>query len=193
VQNNGGLTVTTLSVVQYNTSGSNGGGVVNRGGRLTVNHSVLNANTALSGDGGGLFNFNGGTASVANGSTVENNSANTGAGIDNLATLGVSNNVLLENNRAKWNGGGLANWSYASVYGSCMFWGNTAGNNGGGIYNAATLSVMNTNFEFDHAANVGGGVCNWFGSLSDNLTRSNFAWCSAGFAPDIFRNPFNWF
>jgi hypothetical protein len=205
----GGIVNSGVCYVQYGSSVSGNhayaGAGIDNGGTVYVIGSSINSNTAHS-NGGGILSagtvvltyYDNGNALVP--SQVDGNVAGylgsgNGGGIDNYNSTGrlTLNHADLSGNTAYGNGGGLQNDSggTAWVENSSTVDGNGA-NTGAGIDNGATLSVTNTNFEYDHATNIGGGVYN-SASLSDNLNRSNFAGCSSGFAPDIFRNFFNWF
>jgi predicted outer membrane repeat protein len=178
---NEGYVTISNSDLNGNTAGSNGGGIANFLGRLDIEASVVEYNTTVhGGDGGGLYNYSGGTAVVENGSVFQYNSAATGAGIDNLATLTVTNSTF-NHNHAGWNGGGIANWATADILAS-VFEYNSAGNDGGGVYTNSpdTIRVwlpgyVSDTFEYDHANNDGGGFYNsgaWvFGVRTLNFVR----------------------
>ena len=85
--NDGQLTLEN-SLVTAN-SAVNGGGIYNNGGILTLVNSTLEGNTATNGNGGGIYN-NGGMVNLAN-STFLNNSASFGNDIyNNGGTVAVT-------------------------------------------------------------------------------------------------------
>ncbi|MCP4709957.1 MAG: hypothetical protein GY869_15140, partial [Planctomycetes bacterium] len=83
----GAVTLSRLSVVSGTTGGYGGGAYVAPGGALTVLTSTFSGNTAVDGsNGGGILNF--GSVYMRN-TTVSNNSAREGGGINNN-TAGIA-------------------------------------------------------------------------------------------------------
>ncbi len=83
----------TNSTFSGNAAGSDGGGIYNNAGSLTVNNSTLSGNTA-SMDGGGIFNA--GSGPTLNNSIVAGNTANGSLGSDDCDGCGTqsSNNLI---------------------------------------------------------------------------------------------------
>lgn len=92
---NGGaaLTLKNMTIIAGAAgSSSNGGGILNHGGTLTIENSIFSDNSAS--DGGGISNAGGGTLNVTN-STFSGNSANGGGGgIFNARALNVTNTII---------------------------------------------------------------------------------------------------
>src|SRR5215216_5021280 len=87
-------------------SGVPGGGIVNKGGALTVTHSTFSRNNAVVG-GGGIANIDGGTLRVIDSTFYANRSIAAGA-ILNDARLEVSYSTFSAND-AEFGGGGIMN------------------------------------------------------------------------------------
>jgi len=116
-----------------------GGGVLNERGQLTLHHCVLEDNQT-SNTGGGLDNA--GTASVSH-CTFHRNAADAGGGVFNDGSLTLDNSLLYENT-AKNTGGALDNGRQATVT-NTTFSANKAGK-GGGIFNDENLVLLNVTF-----------------------------------------------
>jgi hypothetical protein len=166
---------------------TNGGGIFNDTGTLSLNNSTVSGNSASPscqgrglcvGDGGGIFNNNG-TMTISNG-TISKNSANESGGIDNRGTLTISNSTVSGNtadfNRGNAFGGGISNGGKLEINNTTIS-GNSAlgslGSFGGGINGTATLqnSIV--------ANNTSGGNCsgtiisNGFNLSSDGTCNLN--------------------
>ncbi len=164
------LTVANKSVVS---DSSDGAGIYNSGGTVTVSDSTFSGNSA-SGTyyGGGIDNY--GTLSVSN-STFASNGAFGCGGICNysLGTVSV-NNSTFASNRADYSGGSICNNGTLTVNNS-TFSGNSA-RGGGGIYNSGTLTVNNSTFS-GNSADDGGGIYNSDGTVT--VSNSTFSGNSA--------------
>src|SRR5207245_9530682 len=86
--------VLTNSTVSGNTSGNQGGGIVNAG-MLTLTNSTVTANTSGP-TGGAIYNFGGATANIKN-TIVANNTVNSGAGPDLGGTFNSQDYNLIGN------------------------------------------------------------------------------------------------
>jgi hypothetical protein len=179
-----------------------GGGIYNDG-NLTVNASNIQANHAPDGNGGGIYNNAGAILLVENNSGFWFNTAETGAGIDNVS-YGSSSlpgvlvvNSTFNDNSATWNGGGIANLGSAFIVASIFDY-DHAGNDGGGIYNSSSLSLASSYngntygpsvFGWDSASTNGGGIFN-IGGLSgiNNLSFQSGNWAPNG--PNIGDFPY---
>jgi len=128
--------------------------------------TIRNGNTATSG--GGIYNL--ATLYVQNGSTVSANTATlSGGGIYNLATLYVQNGSTVSANTATYYGGGIYNWGGTTTVDGSTVSANTAGG-GGGISNATTLYVQNGSTiggaSTGNTADSGGGIYNYGGGTT---------------------------
>ena len=168
------VSLNALTIANAYSSFSDGGGLFNNGGAMTVTNSTFYSNTAP--DGGGLRNS--GTLSLIN-STFYSNTADTGGGLVNYGTLTVTNSTFYSNTASNV-GGGLYNGGTLTVTNS-TFYSNTASTLGGGLANAGTLTVTNSTFYSNTASVVGGGIHN-NGTLllQDTLIAGNLGGDCAG-------------
>ena len=166
------------STFSNNIASSEGGGVWNGTGTMTVSACTFNANIAQGDNadngGGALFN-NGGTLLVNRGTSVSGNQATgtsgSGGGLLNLGTATVVQSFF-NNNTANRAGGGIEDAGAGS--GSLTvrrsdFQGNDAGTapgNGGGIHitGAGNSTVFKSTFT-SNTAEEGGGVWNGSGTM----------------------------
>lgn len=175
----------------------NGGGIYNAApGRLTIDNTLFQQNTAL--DGPGLYNATGAQADLT-AVTLRANTGGYGGGIENSGTLTLTQS-LLDQNTVTGSGGGL--WNLGGVvtlrqttvsnnrayeggginsYGQHMHLrdvnmiGNMAtGSHGGGIYvSSGTAFVHNATLSRNQARSAsadGGGI---YQRSDDNLTLTN--------------------
>jgi CSLREA domain-containing protein/uncharacterized repeat protein (TIGR01451 family) len=157
-------TLSRLSILN-NTSG---GGVYNSGGTLTrliVNSCTVMTNTATSG--GGIFNAGVGANATVNDTRIRGNSATgAGGGLYNNGVLTL-NRSTVDNNQAR-TGGGIDHAGGNLYLTNDTVSGNTAGDNGGGIYNRGSAILSNVTFA-DNVANglnTGGNIFNDEAELS---------------------------
>lgn len=165
------------STITSNVSVYGGGGIMNEGS-LTVENSVLSANS--SGQGGALYNT-GATIilnSVVGGGVGEGNIASDGGGgLFNLGTMTVDGSTVSYN----WApiGGGLFNWTGGMLTLSNSTVSINSAYLGGGLHNkedSTTVIQNGTVFSLNYAESSGGGIHNWgtltiTGSvLSDNTS-----------------------
>jgi CSLREA domain-containing protein len=158
ISNRQGALSLTYSTVSSNTAGSaggSGGGISNSGGTLTINWGTINGNivttTTGSGGGGGIAHGDvhtsegtiTGTATLLN-STVSNNRAESGGGINSSGTIDLSN-CTISNNYASNTGGGIQSGGKTKLT-NCTVSENTADNFAGGINAGIGFSVENTIF-----------------------------------------------
>ncbi len=185
--NGGGLHITgagssliTGGTVSGNVAASEGGGLWNGSGIMTVDGTTITGNTA-SGDaanngGGGIFNI-GGILNVDN-ATINNNIANGSSGsgggiLNDMGTLNVTNTTFTDNsaNRA---GGGIEDNSMAGgmlTVVNVNFTNNSVGaapGNGGGLHITGPGNSMITNGDVigNTAASEGGGLWNGSGTMT---------------------------
>jgi hypothetical protein len=107
--------------------GSFGGGIANNGGKATIINSTVTENTVTcpnhptgSGDGGGIFNDNGGTIVVSHSTISHNRAKDMGGGIRNNSNGSLRmDNTIVANNHAGYLGsdlrGSLTNSGYNLV------------------------------------------------------------------------------
>ena len=140
-----------------------GGGIFNRGGRITLINCIITHNTAY---GGAVYNSLNGTLEL-NGSTIAENNATTGGGIYNeYGIVDMNAGSFITNNTAIDYGGGI--WSQIqttlNLNGSIIS-GNRAAS-GGGIYgNGAAINMYSGSIS-NNSANRGGGIFNENGPLN---------------------------
>jgi hypothetical protein len=134
---------------------SEGAGIHNNEGTLTVSDSAFVANTA--GAGGGITNA--ATAKVTRCTFVSNtatNSNRSGGAIGTGDTLTVSDSTFTSNSAAV--GGGIAGGGQTLTVTNCTLQSNTA-NQGGGIYHfGGPLTVTGSTLASNTALNAGGGL-----------------------------------
>ncbi|PNW35707.1 UNVERIFIED_CONTAM: hypothetical protein BEN50_02215 [Euhalothece sp. KZN 001] len=148
----------------------NGGAILNRE-NLVLRNSELRGNSATS-DGGGILNSNGNL--TIDRSTLAENTANLGGAIDDDGSgdreFNLTNSTI-SGNEASENVGGVDNSANLRITNSTIS-GNTAFGDAGGVKNSGTLTVNNSTFSNNLASNRGGGVFN-YGQF--NLTNSIIA------------------
>src|SRR5262249_13967341 len=151
---------------------SNGSGITNLGGTLTISNSTISRNGSYFG-GGGIFNS--GTLTVSNSTISRNWGGELGGGIDNQGTLTINNSTISEN------------WVFLpGVPGY-----------GGGIYNSGTPTISNSPLRSNFVDcddyyecfgfSLGGGIFNSIGatvSLTNSTISRNSAW--RGFGGGIY-------
>ena len=128
-------------------------------------------------NGGGIFNNNLGTTTLANDSVNHNIATSGGGGIDIVAGGTVTQlpsdrgGVSINNNTASGNGGGIDNEGGAGTFYNATVYNNNAVN-GGGVYNDAgsTFTISDTSVNHNTATSEGGGIYNNGGAVS--LTAS---------------------
>jgi len=177
-------------------SGAQGGGaiLVDAGASLTIDQCAITNNTAGSLAGGGILN-NGGSVEVLF-STISENQAGVGGGIENNGQAGpatatlyestIANNTASTTSAVSGGGGGIDNDHGSLTLNSCTIAGNSGdtGNStagGGGVQNVSGSSadVTNTLIAGNTTNQVGGDVNGAFLSNGYNLIRNRNA--STGF------------
>jgi hypothetical protein len=152
IENAGSLTLSQVTA-SGNTAATNGGAVDNAvGGRALIFRTIISANTALAGSGGGVNNA--GTLTFEESRASANNaiSAATGGGGINTATGAISQVIqsTLDHNTTSGSGGGIRNLGTTQVDHTLIEL-NTATVNGGGIFNlppgtvTITVSIIRNN------------------------------------------------
>jgi hypothetical protein len=130
---------------------------------LVVDDTEVTGNTAALGGGGGILGA-GVTAQIRNGSTVDGNSAPSGAGLYNGSALTISDSHV-DGNTASVNGGGLYTLTAATLTDSTLN-DNTAAFLGGGLVGAAPVTMTGGELDGNNAFAAGGAL------ISDNVAAS---------------------
>ncbi|WP_452225865.1 choice-of-anchor Q domain-containing protein [Lacinutrix cladophorae] len=186
--NGGGLHITgpgdaiiSGGTVTGNLAGSEGGGLWNGSGTMTVDGVMINDNDAqgeaADNGGGGIFN-NGGVLVVQNGTTIMNNIASgtlgSGGGIFTLTPGTISvDGITISNNSANRAGGGIEISSASGetyAFNNVILDGNTisspAPGNGGGLHISGPGNVnYNWGSVVNNTAFEGGGLWNGSGTM----------------------------
>ena len=167
--NRGNLTLTNAAVDGNRTlMGSNGGGIYNNGGTVTIENSTISNNIGDTG-GGGIINFFGGTLTITN-STISGNTATTGGptagggGIVNLNIATVTNSTIANNNSPAAPGGGVVNAAGTFTSRNSIYGDNTASSNPDF---SGTLSSLGYNL----VENISGTTI--IGTMTGNITGAD--------------------
>jgi hypothetical protein len=178
----GNVTITNGSVIN-NIADSEGGGLWNGIGTMTITGTLIDGNTAsgpaADNGGGGIFNA-GGTV-IASNNQITNNvadgAAGSGGGILNDGGILTVTNVEISNNTASRAGGGIEVTAGSTNTLSLVLLNinttSAAPGNGGGMHatGAATTTIDQTTVDGNTAANEGGGL--WaFGAGEMTVTNS---------------------
>lgn len=154
----GNPTVTLSGLTLKNGIGANGGGILAQGSDvdLTLDHVMIQDNSAGSGVGGGLASSNGATVTVLGGE-IAGNEARQGGGIYNGdgSTLTLRD-VTVAGNSAAEAGGGIFSIGRLEVSGSAVT-GNTSPEGVGGIYTHhfnATITRSTISGNFGHVGGI---------------------------------------
>ncbi|MGI5137741.1 hypothetical protein [Streptomyces sp. CA-106110] len=180
----GSSTMISSSIVRNNAVNWGGGGLYTLGGSVTVRSTIVSGNEAH--HGGGIHNL--GTLLLQS-SYVRNNSAHAeGGGLYDLGTGTISSSV--QNNTADV-GGDVFNLAGSLTVNSSTITGNSAADEGGGIRNFATLDVNSSSLAANKvtaADSRGGGLYNGAGTatLTSSSVLDNSAVLEGG---GIFENP----
>lgn len=164
--------------------GSDGGGVLNQGGNVTLANLIFYNNAAAQGRGGALF-VDGGTT-VLTASTLDENYALNGQGggiyvADGLVT--VDSSTLLGNN-AETGGGLFVAGGDVTVVNSTFVENLARGGDGGAIFAQAGATAVLSSTIFNNGSSYGGGGILIQGN-SLAARNSLIAYNSAYFGPDV--------
>ncbi|MEW2471879.1 hypothetical protein AB0919_44035 [Streptomyces sp. NPDC046994] len=160
VRQSGSLSLNSITV-RYGETGaddSDGGGILNAGGALTLTDSTVRNNRA--GTGGGIWNQRG--TLVLRNTTVSNNRAGFGGGVATNGTMTMQGGALRGNTSGAW-GGGLANAGNTTLNNTSVE-NNDSGDLGGGIITltinlqTGPLRLNSTQVSGNIARNDGGGI-----------------------------------
>lgn len=182
-----GFTITAgnnLTIFHGGGLSAGGPGVYLRGASPTLMNCRFQNNCTISGDGGGLFCYDGSKPSVT-GCTFSGNSATHGGAIFTLSMSDATiENCLFYNNRAA-SGGALYSQSSGPYVSRCVFSGNRTSSGDGGAMclqyeNSAT--IVSCTFHGNYAEHEGGGISNAINQCpSANLLMNCILW---GNSPD---------
>jgi len=201
IYNEGCSAVISNSTFKTNqaSSGAGGlGGAINNSSSatLTVNHSLLQGNSAL--DGGGLY-INTGTTATLNFVTLKSNTGGYGGGVENSGTLTINDSLVDSNvvsgvgggiwnlygtvtmarirvtNNSAYEGGGINSYgSHIEITDANITNNITTGSYGGGVYvSGGTAFITNATISGNQAVGAsssGGGV---YHNSDGNLTLTN--------------------
>ncbi len=184
-----GKTVHLNALTVANGQSSNGGGLSNQQGTVTITNSTFSNNHANF-DGGGIYNegthiFNmiAGTVTIATSTLSGNSAGDSGGAVYNYgaAVLTVSNSTFSSNTAGGTSdlsgGGGIDNFSSTATVSTSTFSGNSVTTFGGGIVNeGGDLTVVNSTFS-GNSALYGGALGN---NGSATVTNSTLSGNSAG-------------
>ena len=152
-----------------------GGGILNDGGALSLDHVDVSGNYAP--DGGGIA-IVGGTTTISN-STIENNTASVGGGLSNVSGGDIEvENTNFTNNAAAQEGGAISASAAAFCLLGGVFYANESGTSGGAIYNLGAMSIAAADFKNNTANQLGGAILNDGGQLTmtdDSFEQNNAA------------------
>jgi len=195
--NGGGLHISgaanatiTGGIVEGNLAASEGGGLWNNSGTLTVDGTPITANVASGNDptngGGGIFN-NGGTLNVLSGTSISANIADgtsgSGGGIFSTNGTITLTDVNIDSNQANRAGGGIEIIDGSLTLDNITLISNIAGvapavaapGNGGGLHisGSANTNITSGIVDGNLAAVEGGGLWNGSGSMTVDGTTIN--------------------
>ena len=155
--------------IQNGLSADGGGGIINLGGTLTLNKSIVSNNQADCGISCDVY----------------------GGGIYNAGSL-TTNESSINDNTADGPGGGIFNYGGVLTLNSSTVAGNRAGDTfwGGGIYGNGTINLNNSTISSNIVVNgAGGGIFAWQNgptvvNLNNTTVTENSAYQGAGIAVD---------
>lgn len=143
-----GMTVqrTTIASNTVSSGTGRGGGVANNGVTV-VDASTLYGNVAI--DGGGLFNGSSGTLTVTN-STISDNNANGGGGLQNRGTSNLVHATVADNDAL--GGGGILNISGSITLANSLIGDNPTG--GDCVNSSGSIMSLGNNLDSDGSCNL---------------------------------------
>jgi CSLREA domain-containing protein len=119
---NYGTMIMGATTLDANMAGSDGAGLYNIGGRVTITNSTISSNISSNGGGAGIYNGNvlanqGGMVNLTN-ATISGNSAATGSGggiFNSSGSMNLLNCTVTANRAPGGSGGGVTNTSGATI------------------------------------------------------------------------------
>ncbi|MDK2973090.1 MAG: hypothetical protein PWP23_2845 [Candidatus Sumerlaeota bacterium] len=193
IHNVGGTLLITDSEIYGNQAFSfNGGGINNVDGTVTIINSNIEFNS-VSGTGsgaGGIHNSEetGTSTMTIIGSSITDNSAQSGGGIMSAGVLNIFNSTISGNQADIFDGGGIMNFGSTVNIVNSTISGNAAAQGGGGIFNQGVIQITNSTITDNEATGGdGGGILNDFGAGGLGLRNSIVAGNrdTSGNGPDI--------
>ncbi|TYQ23867.1 DUF4347 domain-containing protein [Pseudanabaena sp. UWO310] len=174
---------TILNITNSTLSGNAanvGGAIVAQGGAINISNSTLSGNYGQSGA-GAIYAF--APISISNSTLAGNSTDGYGGAIyNNSSTLDITNSTL-SGNSAGFYGGAIFMYGTASIINSTLS-GNSAVFGGGAIFNVGSTLTVNSSTISNNSANsstaqpynTGGGILNYFGtvSLANTIIAANF-------------------
>jgi len=164
---NRGGTVTITDSTLTNNVASVGGALYNDGGTVTLTHSILSGNSAVpvGSGGGGLFNDRG-TVTLTRSTLANNLSAQSGGGIWNFqGTVTISDSAIVSNRGNDPGPGGILNSFGILTITNSTLSGNS-GRNLGAIANAGTVTILNSTISGNFSTFGPGGISNGAGTVA---------------------------
>ena len=138
------VSISGVTIRHGNTS-TNGGGIRNEGGTLTLTNSTVSGNTSSGNSGGGIYNILG-TLTLVNTTVSDNRADFYGGGIHNHKGTLIVTNSTVSGNIVGTYGGGISNYIGTATLTNVTVNGNSSGYYGGGIWNyvTSTLTLANS-------------------------------------------------
>lgn len=182
------LTLNDLTLRNGNSSTSDGGGIRNQGGTLTLNGCVVHNNwaTGANSDGGGIFNAAQGsdaTTMLVNSQVVNNSATVSGGGIYTIASSNVTATLTISNSLVSLNlAGEAAGGIRSTIYSGSQNYGNVV---------QVLRSEVSENLSSNSAGFVGGGgIVNNYAQLliADSVVKGNRAETGSAYGGGLINN-----
>lgn len=158
-----GSLILTDSTIAANVANYNGGGIFNSYGSVTLTDSTVAANSAVTYDGGGIYNQGweeGGDLTLTHSTITGNSAGDSGGGISSLyGALLLQDDSSVTNNQSTEDGGGINSYDDTLTIIDSSVSNNSSGEDGGGIdafYSIVTIS--NSTISSNSAVEDGGGM-----------------------------------
>lgn len=174
ISNNGTLNINNTTFTK-NKALSGGGAIMNDGGNIKIKNSTFKGNkaTSVASEGGAILN-NAGDVVVTASTLVKNRAGQGGAYYSDVDSTNSIKWSTLNNNGAD-SGAGIANYGGLQLVGATIS-NNIAAFQGGGIFHAGFLSITESTIRDNHAT-AGGGMRHFGNSLF--IQKSTFSGNSA--------------
>jgi len=154
-----------------------GGGVYAEYGTLTVMNSVISGNTA--GSGGAGISGLAATMTVTDSTILDNHAVTAGGGISvSAGSLNLSNSTMSGNTAGSYGGGAITSYAGSVIVTNSTLTGNSAGLGGAIRTYLGNLTLLNTTVSGNTATTAGGGVYTY-----DSTVVSNNSIVAANGAP----------
>ncbi len=181
------------TVIEGNQSTGTGGGVSISGGKVRISNGSQIINNSSTSSGGGVYNSHG-VFSLVN-SSILNNQAGGGGGIESYGEIVVRNSTIASNT-ATLNGGGLRNKGDTTIINSTVK--DNSANSGGGVSihgaesaepGTGQLLIVNSTISGNQASTKGGGL--FFGGITGSISFSTIAYNDAAEIGGVYVNSGN--